>query len=106
MRRGLRRKVIDPGGRVVADEVVSLDVSHRSPGFDVAGCHRTWSGLYEQCELDGNPIIGNWPGTLDNFHVCAGLSGRGAMHAPAAGRAIAEKIIHGADRPIDVSRFG
>jgi FAD-dependent oxidoreductase domain-containing protein 1 len=81
-------------------------VAHRFPAFEAAKCHRTWSGLYEQCELDGNPIIGNWPGTLDNFHVCAGFSGHGMMHAPAAGRAIAERIIHGEDRSIDLSRFG
>jgi len=81
-------------------------VAHRFPAFEAARCHRTWSGLYEQCELDGNPIIGNWPGTLDNFNVCAGFSGHGMMHAPAAGRAIAERIIHGGDRSIDLSRFG
>ena len=28
------------------------------------------------------------------------------MHAPAAGRAIAERIIHGEDRSIDLSRLG
>jgi hypothetical protein len=28
------------------------------------------------------------------------------MHAPAAGRAIAERIIYGADRAIDLSRLG
>jgi len=81
-------------------------VAHRFPAFEAAKCHRTWSGLYKQCELDGNPIIGNWPGTLDNFHVCAGFSGHGMMHAPAAGRAIAERIVHGKDRSIDLSRFG
>ncbi|HEX4886117.1 MAG TPA: FAD-dependent oxidoreductase, partial [Casimicrobiaceae bacterium] len=37
-------------------------LAHRFPAFEAAKCHRTWSGLYEQCELDGNPIIGNWPG--------------------------------------------
>ncbi len=88
------------------ERVVWPAVAHRFPAFEAAKCHRTWSGLYEQCELDGNPIIGNWPGTLDNFHVCAGFSGHGMMHAPAAGRAIAERIIHGEDRSIDLSRFG
>lgn len=88
------------------ERVVWPALAHRFPAFEAARCHRTWSGLYEQCELDGNPIIGNWPGTLDNFHVCAGFSGHGMMHAPAAGRAIAERILHGEDRSIDLSRLG
>jgi glycine/D-amino acid oxidase-like deaminating enzyme len=81
-------------------------VAHRFPAFEVVKCHRTWAGLYEQCELDGNPIIGNWPGKLENFHVCAGFSGHGMMHAPAAGRAIAERVVYGEDRSIDLSRMG
>ena len=79
--------------------------AHRFPPLESAKCHRTWAGLYEQCELDGNPIIGSWPGTLDNFHVCAGFSGHGMMHAPAAGRAIAERIV-GRDPSMDLSRLG
>lgn len=81
-------------------------VAHRFPPLEAAKCHRTWAGLYEQNELDGNPIIGNWPGRLDNFHVCAGFSGHGMMHAPAAGRAIAERVIYGEDRSIDLARMG
>ena len=81
-------------------------VAHRFPALEAAKCHRTWAGLYEQCELDGNPIIGNWQGRLDNFHVCAGFSGHGMMHAPAAGRAIAERIVFGEDRSIDLARLG
>ena len=68
------------------ERVVWPAVAHRFPPLEAAKCHRTWAGLYEQCELDGNPIFGNWPGRLDNFHVCAGFSGHGMMHAPAAGR--------------------
>jgi glycine/D-amino acid oxidase-like deaminating enzyme len=81
-------------------------LAHRFPAFEAARCHRTWSGLYEQCELDGNPIIGNWPGTLDNFHVVSGFSGHGMMHAPAAGRAIAELVTAGGFRTLDLSRLG
>lgn len=88
------------------ERVVWPAVAHRFPPLEAARCDRTWAGLYEQCELDGNPIIGNWPGVLDNFHVCTGFSGHGMMHAPAAGRAIAERIVHGEDRSIDLSRFG
>jgi glycine/D-amino acid oxidase-like deaminating enzyme len=109
------------GGRVDGDEPrgFNFDVdhgyferavwpalAHRFPAFEAAKCHRTWSGLYEQCELDGNPIIGNWPGTLENFYVVSGFSGHGMMHAPAAGRGLAELMTSGSWRTIDLSRFG
>ena len=81
-------------------------LAHRFPAFEAAKCHRTWSGLYEQCELDGNPVIGNWKGSLDNFYVLSGFSGHGMMHAPAAGRAIAELIAHGSFQTIDLQRLG
>lgn len=88
------------------ERVVWPAAAHRFPPLEAAKCHRTWAGLYEQCELDGNPIIGNWPGRLDNFHVCAGFSGHGMMHAPAAGRAIAERILDGRYATLDLTRFG
>ena len=62
--------------------------------------------LYEQNELDGNPIIGAWDGRMDNFFVVSGFSGHGMMHAPAAGRAIAELIVHGRFETLDLSRLG
>ena len=49
--------------------------------------HRTWSGLYEQNELDGNPVIGRWS-RVPNLYTVAGFSGHGMMHAPGAGRGI------------------
>ena len=88
------------------ERVVWPAVAHRFPPLESAKCHRTWSGLYEQCELDGNPIIGNWQGRLDNFYVIGGFSGHGMMHAPAAGRGLAELIVDGRFRGIDLSRFG
>jgi glycine/D-amino acid oxidase-like deaminating enzyme len=109
------------GGLVDADEPrgYNFDVDHgyfervvwpalaeRFPAFEACRCKRTWSGLYEQNELDGNPVIGNWAGTLDNFWVIGGFSGHGMMHAPAAGRAIAESIVRGRFETIDLARFG
>ena len=88
------------------ERVVWPAVAHRFPVFQAAKCHRTWSGLYEQCELDGNPIIGNWRGRLDNFYVAGGFSGHGMMHAPAAGRGVAELIVRGGFQSIDLARFG
>ena len=88
------------------ERIVWPALAHRFPPFEAAKCHRTWSGLYEQCELDGNPIIGNWKGKLENFYVLTGFSGHGMMHAPAAGRAIAELIIQGSFQTLDLARFG
>jgi len=87
------------------ERVVWPAMAHRFPPFEAARCHRTWSGLYEQCELDGNPVIGNWAGKLDNFYVIAGFSGHGMMHAPAAGRGLAELIVRGGFQTIDLTRF-
>lgn len=81
-------------------------VAHRFPAFEAARCQRTWSGLYEQCELDGNPVIGSWPGRRENLFTVAGFSGHGMMHAPAAGRAIAEAIVHGRFVTLDLARLG
>jgi len=39
----------------------------------------------------------------ENFHVFAGLSGHGMMHAPAAERSIAERVVYGGDRSIDLA---
>src|SRR3546814_13386367 len=86
------------------ERVVWPAVAHRFPPLEAAKCHRTWSGLYEQNELDGNPVIGAWGSKLPNLYTAAGFSGHGMMHAPAAGRGIAELIVHGAYQSIDLTR--
>lgn len=88
------------------ENVVWPAVAHRFPPFEAAKCHRTWSGLYEQHELDGNPVIGAWNSRLKNLYTVAGFSGHGMMHSPAAGRGIAELIVHGAYQSIDLTRLG
>ena len=52
------------------------------------------------------PVIGRWSGRMENFLVAAGFSGHGMMHAPAAGRAIAELIVHGRYETLDLTRLG
>ena len=88
------------------ERVVWPALAHRFPAFEACRCKRTWSGLYEQSELDGNPVIGPWRERLPNLHTVAGFSGHGMMHAPAAGRAIAELIVHGRFQTLDLSRLG
>ncbi|MEI8303551.1 MAG: FAD-dependent oxidoreductase [Burkholderiales bacterium] len=88
------------------ERVVWPAVAHRFPPLEAARCHRTWAGLYEQCELDGNPVIGRWNRGLRNLLTVAGFSGHGMMHAPAAGRAVAELITRGRYESIDLTRLG
>nr|MBP7659090.1 FAD-binding oxidoreductase [Burkholderiaceae bacterium] len=87
------------------ENVVWPAVAHRFPAFEAAKCHRTWAGLYEVNELDGNPVIGAWD-KLPNLYTVAGFSGHGMMHAPAAGRGIAELVVHGQFKTLDLSRLG
>ena len=51
-------------------------------------------------------MIGAWDSGLANLYTAAGFSGHGMMHAPAAGRAIAELIVHGRFETIDLTRLG
>jgi glycine/D-amino acid oxidase-like deaminating enzyme len=88
------------------ENVVWPAVAHRFPNLETDKCHRTWSGLYEVNELDGNPVIGAWNNGLGNLYTVAGFSGHGMMHAPAAGRAIAELLAHGRFESIDLTRLG
>ena len=81
-------------------------VAHRFPPLEAAKCHRSWAGLYEQCELDGNAIIGRMSNGLANLYTVAGFSGHGMMHAPGAGRGIAELIVQGSYQTIDLARLG
>lgn len=88
------------------ENVVWPAVAHRFPTLETAKCHRTWSGLYEVNELDGNAVIGRWNSNLTNLYTCAGFSGHGMMHAPAAGRGIAELMLKGSYQTIDMTRLG
>jgi FAD-dependent oxidoreductase domain-containing protein 1 len=88
------------------DNVMWPALAHRFPAMEAVKLQRAWTGLYEQCELDGNPIIGRWERGLKNFYVVAGFSGHGLMHGPAAGRGIAELIVRGRYESIDLARLG
>ncbi len=87
------------------DDVVWPALAHRFPQFERTKCRRTLPGLYDQNDLDGNVIIGPVDG-LANFHLLAGFSGHGLMHAPGCGRAMAELIVSGGYETIDLTRFG
>lgn len=88
------------------EEVVWPALAHRFPQFERTRCKSTLPGLYDQNDLDGNVVIGPGADGLGNFHMLAGFSGHGLMHAPGCGRAMAELILAGRYETIDLTRFG
>ncbi len=88
------------------EDVVWPALAHRFPKFESTKCKSTMSGLYDQNDFDGNAIIGPGADGLGNFHMLAGFSGHGLMHAPGCGQALAELIVNGRYESIDLSRLG
>ncbi|MBB3712714.1 glycine/D-amino acid oxidase-like deaminating enzyme [Limimaricola variabilis] len=74
----------------------------RVPAFERIRLRNAWVGHYDFNRLDQNALLGPHP-AVANLHFAAGFSGHGLQQAPAVGRGIAERIIHGAWRSIDLS---
>ena len=77
----------------------------RAPGFDAVKVLRFWAGHYAFNTLDANAIVGRDP-EIANFYYMNGFSGHGLQQAPAMGRALAEQIVYGEYRSLDLSPLG
>lgn len=55
--------------------------------------------------LDHNAILGPHP-EVANFHFANGFSGHGLQQAAAVGRGLAERIVFGAYRSLDLASLG
>lgn len=112
--RGLSVGLVDfdhPGGEDFTIDgayyarAVAPALADRMPHCGQITLRRTWTGLYDQNRFDGNMILGNWPGNLDNFYVASGFSGHGFMHALGVGRGLAELIRQGDYQTVDLHRM-
>jgi sarcosine oxidase subunit beta len=65
-----------------------------------AGLTSHWAGLYEVTP-DAHPVYGKTP--VDGFMVVGGFSGHGFMHGPVSGKLMAEIILDGGAKTVDVS---
>ena len=80
-------------------------LAHRVPALETLRVESAWAGHYEVNALDHNGVIGPHD-VLENFIFACGFSGHGVMHSPATGRGVAEWIMHGGYRSLDLSPLG
>ncbi len=77
----------------------------RVPAMEQLRLEQSWAGHYEVNDLDHNGIVGPHD-EIANLIFSTGFSGHGVMHAPAAGRAVAEIITHGRYTSLNLSPLG
>ncbi|MBS1302347.1 FAD-binding oxidoreductase [Loktanella sp. SALINAS62] len=77
-------------------------IANRVPAFEKVKVVNSWVGHYDYNLLDQNAVLGPHP-QVANFVLANGFSGHGLQQSPAIGRGLAERIVHGAYRTLDLS---
>lgn len=84
------------------EESIWPALASRVPAFEALRQTSAWAGYYEYNTFDCNGIVGLHP-EIRNFVFANGFSGHGLQQSPAVGRGVAELIVEGAYRTIDMT---
>ncbi|XP_020667007.3 FAD-dependent oxidoreductase domain-containing protein 1 isoform X1 [Pogona vitticeps] len=85
-------------------EKVWPKLAHRVPSFESLKVKSSWAGYYDYNTFDQNGVIGSHP-LVSNLYFATGFSGHGLQQSPAVGQAIAELIMDGQYKTIDLTTF-
>ncbi len=79
-------------------------LASRIPAFERIRVVNEWAGHYDFNTFDQNAVLGPHP-EVGNFLFMNGFSGHGLQQSPAMGRGMAELIVHGSFRSLDLGPF-
>jgi glycine/D-amino acid oxidase-like deaminating enzyme len=84
------------------DDVLWPLLAARVPAFEAVRVTGSWAGYYEVNTFDHNGIVGFHP-VIRNLVFANGFSGHGMQQSPAVGRGVAELLVHGRYRTLDLA---
>jgi glycine/D-amino acid oxidase-like deaminating enzyme len=87
------------------EHVIWPALAQRSEAFESIKVISQWAGHYDFNAFDHNLVVGRHP-EVANFIFANGFSGHGLQQSPATGRAVAELIVYGEYRTLDLSEVG
>lgn len=91
---------LDPDPEIF-ESTVWPAIARRVPAFEQLRVTAAWAGWYDYNTVDQNGLVGRLPG-FTNAYVTTGYSGHGIQQAPAVGCGLAELILDGRYRTIDL----